>query len=251
MYIKNLCTIKRRNTFLTFFITGLFVFFTQSSYATELTLNTATTAPLSTPQLTGFLDQVVKEALARNGYTLKTTQLPAERALKNVNAGIEDGEMLRIKGMEKLYPNLIRVPEKVIDVEFVAFGLHNINLNNGWFSLTPYSISFINGWKIYEKNVPKQAEITKVRTVKQLFFMLLKKRADIILYERWGGLLYLKNKHLNTIKMELPPLAKKEMFIYLHKKHKLLVPKLAATLRQMKLDGSYQHIFNKILAPLK
>ncbi len=81
--------------------------------------------------------------------------------------------------------------------------------------------------------------------------MLEKKRADLILYERWGGLLYIKNKQLSSIKLQLPILAKKEMFIYLHKKNKFLVPKLAKTLKQMKQDGSYNTIANQILSPLQ
>ncbi len=251
MRTKNLCTEKRRNILHGFLILWIFIVFAKGSYATEITLNAVGSPPLNTPEQTGFLDLIAKEALTRIGYTLKTIKLPAERGLRNVNAGIEDGELFRIKGIEKLYPNLIRVPEKIIDMEFVAFSQQSINLTNSWLSLSPYSVSFLNGWKIYEKNVPAQAEITKVQNVEQLFLMLIKKRTDIILYERWGGLLYLKNKQTNTIKMLLPPLAKKEMFIYLHKKHKKLVPRLTAALKQMKQDGTYNNIVNKILTPLK
>ncbi len=248
---KNLCTEKGQNASSAFFAFWLLVIFPAGSYANEITLSTVTTAPLTTPNLNGFLDLVAKEALARNGYKLRTVYLPAERALKNVNAGLEDGEMARIAGMEKLYPNIIRVPEKIIDMEFVAFSRNNITLNNGWADLPKYAVSFINGWKIYEENVPKETEVTKVRTARQLFSMLEKKRADLILYERWGGLLYIKNKQLSSIKLQLPILAKKEMFIYLHKKNKFLVPKLAKTLKQMKQDGSYNTIANQILSPLQ
>lgn len=248
---KNLWTEKKQNTIYSFLIAWLFIFFANGAYAKEITLNAVGSPPLNTPEQTGFIDLVAKKAFSRIGYTLKTVKLPAERGLKNVNAGIEDGELFRIKGMEKLYPNLVRVPEKIIDMEFVAFSQQQIDITNGWPSLSPYSISFVNGWKIYEKNVPKQAEITKVRNAEHLFLMLIKKRTDIILYERWGGLLYLKNKQTNTIKMLLPPLAKKEMFIYLHKKHKKLVPRLTAALKQMKQDGSYNNIAAEILMPLK
>jgi len=44
-------------------------------------------------------------------------------------------------------------------------------------------------------------------------------------------------------------LATKEMFIYLNKKHELLVPRLAKALGAMKQDGSYQKMFNKYLSP--
>ncbi len=248
---KNLCTEKGQNAFHTFFIVWLFIFFTNDSHANEITLNTAGGPPLNTLDQTGFMDLVAKEAFSRIGYTLKTIKLPAERGLRNVNAGIEDGEMGRVKGMEKLYPNLIRVPEKIMDWEFFAFSQTTINIENGWSSLSPYSVSFLNGWKILEKNVPRQAEITKVRTIKQLFTILIKKRVDVILYERWGALAYIKKEKLSSVILQKPRLEKKEMFIYLNKKHKNLVLKLAKTLKKMKQDGSYNKIVNKILTPLE
>ncbi|MGD8885878.1 MAG: hypothetical protein PVF34_09650, partial [Gammaproteobacteria bacterium] len=51
-------------------------------------LNTTTYPPLSTPEQQGFLDRIVKEALARLGITMKTVRLPAERALIDANHGI-------------------------------------------------------------------------------------------------------------------------------------------------------------------
>jgi len=50
-------------------------------------------------------------------------------------------------------------------------------------------------------------------------------------------------------KMCNQPLAVKEMFIYLHKKHHSLVPQLSQALVEMKKDGSYQTLFNKYLMP--
>ena len=251
MYKKNNSTKERHILFYSILISVLYANTQHPVLANEITLNTATVAPLNTPKLNGFLDLVVKEAFARNGYQLQTIHLPAERALKNVNAGIEDGEMLRIKGMEKLYPNIIRVPEKIIDMEFVAFSHRKINMESGWSVLSKYAVSFINGWKIYEENVPADAEIIKLRTIKQLFSLLQKKRTDIILYERWGGLYHIKKNNIQSVLLLSPPLATKEMFIYLHKKHKKLVPKLAQTLKQIKRDGTYKKFANKTLAPLK
>lgn len=234
----------------TLFFVAVFLFPFSASAAKEITLNTTASAPLTTAELTGFLDTVAKEAFKRIGYSLSTVHLPAERGLKNANDGIEDGELARIKGLEKLYPNIVRVPEKIMDWEFTAFSYKKIPMTKGWKSLLPYSVSFINGWKILEKNVPKQTEVTKVRTTEQLFLMLLKKRADIILFERWSGLLYVK-QHMPLVKIQTPPLATREMFIYLNKKHRKIIPGLTAALRQMKQDGRYQAIFNRILLPLK
>jgi len=80
-----------------------------------ITLNTTGYAPLSTPDQKGVMDLIAREAFRRCGYTLKLQTLPAERALHHADKGITDGELARIKGMEDIYPNLVRVPEKLID----------------------------------------------------------------------------------------------------------------------------------------
>jgi len=233
-------------------ISGLLLFVVQSiTFANTITLNAAATDPLSKPDLTGFIDTIVSEAFQRIGIKLSTVSLPAERALKNSNAGVIDGELIRIKGMEKLYPNLLRVPEKIMDLEFVAFSNKNILIDNKWQSLSKLSVTFLNGWKIYEKNVPKSSQVTKVNRIKQLFFLLEKKRADLILYEKWGGLFFIKNNNLLKTKLLSSVLAKKEMFTYLHKKHSQLLPPFTTALKQMKKDGSYQAIKNRILSPLE
>ena len=228
----------------------LLVFINNVSADNILVLNTTGNEPLNSSNQNGFMDIVTKEALKRIGYKLKTLQLPAERGLKNANAGIEDGEMSRVAGLSKTYPNLIQVPEKIMDWEFVVFSEKKISLSRSWHNLSYKQVSFLNGWKILEANVPTNASIVKVNKPSQLFSLLKKKRTDYIIYEKWGGLLLLKTQKLKNISLLKPALAKKEMFIYLHKKHRHLVIKLSSALKQMKSDGSYQKIFNLILKPL-
>jgi polar amino acid transport system substrate-binding protein len=44
-----------------------------------------------------------------------------------------------------------------------------------------------------------------------------------------------------------PPLDTREMFIYLHRRHAPLVPKLAEALRAMKREGFYRRVYNERL----
>jgi len=217
--------------------------------AQTITLNTTGQPPLNTPELDGFMDLISKEAFKRIGFTLNTVKLPAERGLKNADAGIEDGEMSRVAGLDKKYKNLIQVPEKIMDWHFVAFGPETISVKNGWNDLAPYSLAYINGWKILEVNANFPG-VVKVRNSEQLFTLVKKKRVDAIIYERWGGLLSLSKQNLPQMKLLEPPLANKSMYIYLHKKHKNLVSPLATALSDMKNDGTYQKIFNDTLSTL-
>jgi polar amino acid transport system substrate-binding protein len=69
--------------------------------------------------------------------------------------------------------------------------------------------------------------------------MLDKNRVGFILYERWQGLWHTRNLNMKVQAHE-PPLAKREMFMYLHKKHVGLVEKAVATLAEIKKDGTYK-----------
>lgn len=215
-----------------------------------LYLNTAFTYPLSTEKQTGFADYIIREALRRIGYKMRATQLPAERALKNANKGIDDGDMLRIAGLQGLYPNLIQVPESVMSIELMVFTKNHTNTVSKWDDLNPYSVAYITGWKILERNVSKFHEVSKVKNVEQLFTILMKDRVDIILYERWVGLGYMKSHQITGIKIHEPPLSKQLVYVYLHKKHKDIIPKLAKMIKEMKADGSYQRAYKDILEPL-
>lgn len=213
--------------------------------------NGGTKPPMHTEQYTGFIDVVLAEALSRIGYKLDTRILPNERSLINANRGVIDGESNRIAGMEREYPNLIRVPEKIMDWKFVAFSKQDIKTIQDWKSLGPYETAFINGWKIFEYHVPEHVSITKVRHPESLLRLLNLDRTDVILYELWQGLELIKKNNYKDIKVLSPPLASREMFIYLHKKNAHLVPRLAQALKEMKKDGTYNSMYQRILGPLE
>jgi polar amino acid transport system substrate-binding protein len=217
----------------------------------EITLNSAAETPLSNSRQSGFLDEVAKEAFSRIGYRLNIEHLPPERGLKNSNKGLIDGELIRIKGLGKLYPNLIFVPENIISLEFVVFSKSPLNLSNGWSDLSGKTVAHVNGWKYLEENIPTTADITKVGNATILFNLLEKNRTDSVVYELWGGNWVVLKHSMKGIIVNSPPLAIKEMFIYLHKKHEEIIPKLSKALRDMKNDGRYEFLVKKHLTPLE
>ena len=108
-------------------------------------------------------------------------------------------------------------------------------------SLKDYQVGYINGWKIFESGLLPGTAVTKVQDVEQLFALLARDRADVVLFERWQGN-HLLNEQGIQADMLTPPLVTTEMFMYLHRKHAHLVEPAARALRAMKADGSYQAI---------
>ncbi len=215
-----------------------------------LVFNNPTDAPFTTSESNGYMDIICSEVLARNGYKLSLVRLPAERGLRNVNEGLEDGDISRIAGLEKLYPNLIRIPERIIEMRFVGFTKEPQAQPLTWSRLKQYEVGYINGWKIFEANVPKGTMLVSLRDHTQLFEMFTRNRLQVILYSQYMGMAYARANNIKNIYPSNPPLAKKDMFMYVHKKHASLVPRFAATLKQLKQEGFVERVYNETIRVL-
>lgn len=236
------------------FLTLFFILFSHSALSqATIVLNTAFGPPVSNAAQTGYGDQVLKEAFKRIGYQLETVRLPAERALINANRGIDDGELARIGGLQKKYPNLIQVPETFLTVDMVLYSKNYPEfVVDGWDSVASHSLAIISGWKIMERNFAKlgdRVEIIKTDTPEQSFSLLENDRVDFIAYSNWSGLGYIKTHNIKNIKLLEPPLARPEFYVYLHKKHEAIVPQLAEAIKTMKTDGTLQTLFDRLLKP--
>jgi len=215
--------------------------------AESMVFNTADDPPNATADHRGLVDLVMIEAFRRLAIPLTISYLPAERAMLNADAGIDDGSYSRVEGLEAIYPHLIRVPEPVTTFEFVAFGKGPDFRTDGWESLRPYNVGIITGWKILEKNIRETKSLTKVSSAAALFSLLERERADLVVYDRLQGMVLLRELAFDNIRILAPPLAVRKMYPYLHEKHASLVPELAATLREMKRDGTYKAIMDRVL----
>ena len=211
---------------------------------------TLTLSTNNTPLDRKALEQLSQESLRRIGVDLKLVSLPSERSLTAANLGEVDGEGLRVGGLggpDGPYPNLIQVPERFVRISFVAFAKNaTISLDNGWDSLKPYRIAFINGWKMFEANALGARVVNKVDKPEQLFRMLDEGRVDLVLYTHADGLLLARNLGLTSVAPLSPALKEVDMYLYLHKKHQALVPKLTQAIRDLKADGSYNRILSAI-----
>jgi polar amino acid transport system substrate-binding protein len=223
----------------------------QVAAAPTLVLNDPTNPPYTTSARDGILDVLVGEAVRRCGYSLQLVRLPAERGLINANDGIEDGDLSRIAGLEKSYPNLIRVPEKIFDMEFVALTRQHSLRTARWSDLEAVSVGHITGWKIFEQNLTPKTAVVTATTPEQLLDLLRLGRVDAALYSRWMGLALARSTGMGDVRVAEPPLATREMYIYLHKRHADLAPRLAEALRQLKREGTYQKIYDQKLLPYR
>lgn len=224
---------------------------TDSSMArAEITLRLGNSRypPIVTPAQDGVIDRIYQELSRRLDIKIIIHPVESgERVLINANNGIDDGDVARGPGLEKRYPNLIRVAVPVYHYQMAVFS-RNIDFRvAGADSIKPYDVGILRGWKILEDITRGARSVTSLESGEQLFSMLQKGRIDIAVFEKPQGLAILKQMKIPEIKLLQPNLLEGNFYLYLHKKHKNLLPKITDALEAMQKDGTIRRINEAVL----
>jgi len=196
-----------------------------------------------------FFFRLVEEICARNRIAVAHNTPPAERSLINVNQGIDDGDGPRIGGLSAVYPNLVFVPEPFGEFVFGAFARDPNTRIDGWASLADLNVAYVHGWKIFDDHVKEAKSITRVKNLDLLFGLLNAGRTDAVLATKMAGYATIGKLGLQGIRFVESPLAVKPTFLYLHQRHADLAVTLGNTLKAIKADGTYQRLYEEIVAP--
>tara|TARA_R110002049_G_scaffold307590_1_gene508513 strand:+ start:7917 stop:8603 length:687 start_codon:yes stop_codon:yes gene_type:complete len=213
-------------------------------------LNTAFWEPISTSQQDGFFDLLMKEAFVRAGKKVVIRRPPAERGLINASSGIDDGDGPRIANIQNMdiYTNLVRVPEKIIDVDFIAFSKNPNYKIRTWSDLRKYNVGIVTGWKILEWNIKEYKSLIKVKNPNLLFSLFLSQRVDVVVIDKWTGKNMIDKLDLDGIHIhDEYPLATREMYLFMNKAHMNTSAEISNILKEMKKDGTYSLIVNNTL----
>lgn len=182
---------------------------------------------------------ILKEAYKRLHIDIKLLYQPAERSLWAANNGMIDGDVGRIVGMEKKYPNLLMVKVPVTHIVLYAC-VKNITFKvEDWQSLKPYRIGHLRGAKLIEDNLSGFNTQT-VTTTEQAFTMLEHNRVDVVIAN--ADEITEELPKYPAIKALKPPLYSFPVYHYLNKKHADLVPKLEAVLQEMMMDKTIENL---------
>lgn len=219
----------------------------QAQAGETLVLNSGSIAPFTSPQKNGVLDILYQTLAERLGITIEIQLLPAERALLNANAGIDDGDVCRVPGIANQYPDLIQVPEAIMPIKLTVFS-KNFSFNvNGFDSLRPYRVGILIGRKLLEEKVNGVTSLTKFSTDQEIIDALENNQIDFGIIEKSQGM-HLIQSHADIRALQ-PALFQDNCYLYLNRKHRTWVPLFALQLKKMKRDGSLKRIFNDGLRP--
>jgi len=219
----------------------------QAQAGETLVLNSGSIAPFTSPQKKGGFDILYQRLAERLGIAIEIQLLPAERALLNANAGIDDGDVCRVPGIANKYPDLIQVPEAIMPIKLIVFS-KNFNLKvNGFDSLRPYRVGILIGRKLLEEKVNGVTSLTKFPTDQEIIDALENNQIDLGIIEKSQGM-HLIQSHADIRALQ-PALFQDNCYLYLNRKHRQLIPKISAELKRMKQDGSLKKILNDSFRP--
>lgn len=188
--------------------------------------------------------EILSEAYRKLGIEVIFVGLPGERALQMANTGKYDGEAARIEGIEREYPNLLRIPVKLLIAEQMAFGRSAELVPDGWQSLAPYRIGFSRGYKAAEQNTHgMQTQMTS--SDEAALRMVARGRIDVAIVNRFAGERLLHDLELANVHMLLPPLQQDPIFHYLHSRHSDLLVPVTNVLSEMEVSGEIAAIRQK------
>lgn len=192
---------------------------------------------------------VLREAYRRIGVTVTTVNTTPEEGLRQANRGELDGTPARVAGLESRFPNLLRVPVAVVEVDAMVFGNRMPLVVNGWDSLRPYRVGVLKGVQ-YASEGTRGMQVDTFGDNAQLFAKLENESIDFAVSTRIEGVLMMRELGTRHVTMLEPPLSKIVLYHYLNAGHRDLLPKLTASLKAMEKEGRMTYILRQTLAAM-
>lgn len=190
------------------------------------------------------------EAFRRLGYGFRLVTMPSERALIESNAGSFDGEVSRMRDLNQnhRYPNLVRVDEPVGTATITAYAIaDDIDLGDLEASgARGFRVAYVKGVKMVERMVRQffdAAERIPAEDAVHAARLLVSGRADVVVSIPMLFQPILDREEFRSAPVrDIGQLGSEPFYPYLHRRHEELAPKLAATLREMKAEGTFDRI---------
>lgn len=180
------------------------------------------------------------------GLDIVIHPLPGKRAQLEVKNGTADGEIMRIWTYGQETPSSIRVPTPYYYLETTAF----VKKNSGIIissrdDLKKYRLAKVLGVKHTNNITEGMTNVYDLASTENMMNFLLSGRADVALTNTIDGLLVLKKMNNPDIVPSGTPLETLNLFHYIHKKHRTLVPKVDGVIQEMIATGELQDLIHQ------
>jgi ABC-type amino acid transport substrate-binding protein len=194
--------------------------------------------------------KILTAAYSKIGISVQFVPMPAKRALKESSTGKLDGEAFRIKELAEFYPTLQRMPTPVYYMESSVFTKNKNNKITDCASIKNLTVGIIRGIKKAELCTKDLKNVQIFSSPSTMMKMLNTNKIDLAILSKNSGIAILKQFGFESITALHLPLNRVPVYHYLHEKNIDIIPKIEATLSQMKASGELEDIRKKALVDL-
>jgi polar amino acid transport system substrate-binding protein len=164
--------------------------------------------------------------------------MPAQQAQKNARSGKYDGEIMRIWTYGEESTDVVRVPTPYYQLETMAFYKPHQGIEiSSKEDLVNYRLLKILGVKHTENITSGFNNVVDIESTDKMMQLLEYGRADVALTNTIDGIVALKKLKIENIVHLDKPLAVLNLYHYIHRSHKELVPLVDKMLRAMQSSG--------------
>lgn len=189
---------------------------------------------------------ILPEIYHKLGLEIVIHPLPGKRAQMEVINGKADGEIMRIWIYGQETPSVIRVPTPYYHLETTAFVLKNSgNTVSCIDDLKRYTLAKVSGVKHTSNITEGMQNVYDLGSTEQMMKFLHSGRADVALTNTINGILELRRLKITDIVPSGSPLETLDLFHYIHKDHKELIPRIDAVIKEMIESGELQDLILK------
>ena len=189
-----------------------------------------------------IVQRILFEGLKRSGYQMIAKATGMRTAVADVNYG--DAVILpqQTNGWDLIYPNLVKVPVAIDNVEFTAYSLNSAQYHfSKWEDMEGLRLGY--RWQNeYIANNIHRAEASKLVTVndiEELWVSLLGDETDAVILPRMS---HYEHRFPFGIK-NVSIVERQPVYTYVNRNHINLVPLLEKAYREMFADGTMESIF--------
>ncbi len=220
------------------------------AHASEIKSRIVVVSGIVNEQTHAMAKEVLHEAYRRIGYDIRIKFFPGRRSLESANKGLTDGDVARIAGTEKKFPNLIPVETPIIYFQGVAFTKSVTRKIGSWHDLKGLRVGIIRGIR-YSTIGTRGLNPFFAKDMTHLFKLLEDDRIQVAVAVLNAGKIEIHNKFENSgIHVMGTPLYSAPLYHFVHKKNEHLIDDLNQTLKDMASQGEIDKILNKALQNL-
>ncbi len=191
-----------------------------------------------------YADRVGYYAFKELGYDFSLLIQDITSASISANSDYTDGLLSVSGGIEKNYPNLVKVAEPISSLGYITFSRENDSAEyKSWADLSGKTVGLMTIGPHTELNLPKDAMRKRYQSTDEIYDALLNGEIEVAVALKPDETMFSPPDGLkqNPIFDRIPT------YIYVNKKKEYLVPELENMLRKMKNEGITQKILNNEL----